>query len=186
LHVAASELLMRQPGIVALHAVTTTNALGFAYQTSGNDETRRLLLLQNAAFVPMFRDAMGGRGGIKKLSIEDLSADDAERKDVTIDQIFADVRREPMNASRNLVAYLNRPSADATSAKEVVDAARMLVFLKGNDPHDYKFSSAIFEDYRLVSPKWRNQYLAANTFMLPSSEDADNSLVERTRAALNS
>ena len=59
LHVAAGELLMRQPGIVALHAVTTTNALHYAYQASGNDETRRLLLLQNAAFLPMFRAAMG-------------------------------------------------------------------------------------------------------------------------------
>jgi hypothetical protein len=67
LHVAAAELLMRQPGIVALHAVTTTNALSFAYQTSGNDETRRLLLLQNAAFIPMFRDAMGGRGRMSRL-----------------------------------------------------------------------------------------------------------------------
>ncbi len=30
----AGELLMREPGLVALHAVTSTNALHFAYQTS--------------------------------------------------------------------------------------------------------------------------------------------------------
>ena len=39
---------MRQPGIVGLHCVTTINALHFAYQTTGNDETRR------------FADAAGG------------------------------------------------------------------------------------------------------------------------------
>jgi hypothetical protein len=185
LQVAAGELLMRQPGIVALHAVTTTNALSFAFQTSGNDETRRLLLLQNAAFVPMFRDAMGERGNIKQSSIADLQEDDGKQPDVTVEQIFTDVRRAPMNAARNLLAFLRQSSTNAAAAQDVIDAARMLVFLKGNDPHDYKFSSAILEDYYFVSPKWRDVYLAANTFMLPSSEDRDNGLVERTRAALS-
>ena len=46
------ELLMRQPGIVGLHYVTSINALHFAYQTSSNDETRRMMLLQAAAFLP--------------------------------------------------------------------------------------------------------------------------------------
>jgi hypothetical protein len=184
MHVAASELLMRQPGIVALHAVTTTNALHYAYQASANDDTRRLLLLQNAAFLAMFRDSMGGRGRIKKLSIADLSPDDGKPSDIAVEKIFAELRSEPMSAAQNLLAYLQRPSADATSAKELMDTARMLVFLKGDNAHDYKFSSAILEDYYHVSPEWRNQYLAANAFMLPSSADRDNSLVERTRAAL--
>ncbi len=39
----AGELLMRQPGLVALHAVTSTNALHFAYQTCESDETRKML-----------------------------------------------------------------------------------------------------------------------------------------------
>src|SRR5439155_24171326 len=52
---AAGELLMRRPGILSLHALTSTNALHFAFQTSGHDETRRLLLLQNASFLTLFR-----------------------------------------------------------------------------------------------------------------------------------
>ena len=50
LFAGAMELLMQQPGIVALHAVTCTNALHFAFQTSGHDETRRMLLLQMPLF----------------------------------------------------------------------------------------------------------------------------------------
>lgn len=184
LHVFAGELLMRQPGIVALHAVTTTNALHHAYQTSGDEETRRLLLLQNAAFAAMFRDAMGGREEIKKLSIADLSSDDGKPKDIAVEKIFAELRGEPMTAARSMLAYLQQSSADAGAAKEFMDKARMLVFLKGDDAHDYKFSSAILEDFYHVSPEWRNQYLAANSFMLPSSADRDNELVERTRVAL--
>ena len=60
----AGELLMRQPGIVALHAVTSSNALHYAFTTSGDDRIRRLLLLQNAAFLPLFRQAMQGRGAV--------------------------------------------------------------------------------------------------------------------------
>jgi hypothetical protein len=184
LHVAAGEFLMRQPAIVALHAVTTTNALSFAYHASGNDETRRLLLLQNAAFLPMFRAAMDGRGRVADYTVDTLAAADQESEGIGVDVIFAELGRDPLSAARNLLAYLKQPSAQASSATEVMKAARMLVFLKGDDAHDYKFSSAILEDYYHVSPEWRDLYLASNAFMLPSSLDRDNQLVERTRAAL--
>jgi hypothetical protein len=94
------------------------------------------------------------------------------------------LRGEPMAAARKMLGYLKQPSNDASSARELMDAARVLVFLKGNDAHDYKFSSAVLEDYYHVSPDWRDMYLASNLFMLPSSQDRDNRLVERTRAAL--
>ena len=68
--VGAGELLLRQRGIVALHAVTTANALHYAFATCGDDQTRRMLLLQAAAFVAEFRDAMQSRG---KVSDADLA-----------------------------------------------------------------------------------------------------------------
>src|SRR5262249_24928255 len=69
----AGELLMRQPGIVGLHCVTTVNALHFAYQTSENDETRQMVLMQGAAFLPMFRQAMLGRGRLNNERIDTLA-----------------------------------------------------------------------------------------------------------------
>jgi hypothetical protein len=184
LHVAAGELLMRQPAIVALHAVTSTNALRFAYQASGNDETRRLLMLQNAAFLTMFRGAMGGRGRVRDVTIADLMPAKMDPDMPATEQIFSELRDEPMAAARKMLGYLKHSSTDAKSAKELMNAARVLVFLKGNDAHDYKFSSAVLEDYYHLSPGWRDTYLASNLFMLPSSQDRDNGLVERTRAAL--
>src|SRR3954469_10738675 len=56
--VGGGELLMRQPGIVGIHTLTSTNAMHYAFGTCGNDDTRKLLLLQNAAFLPLFRGAM--------------------------------------------------------------------------------------------------------------------------------
>ena len=42
----------------------------------------------------------------------------------------------------------------------------------------------MFEDYRSVSPDWRDRYLAAAPFWLHGSGDRDSPLLERTRHAL--
>jgi hypothetical protein len=181
LFVGAQELLMRRPGIVALHAVTSTNALHFAYETTASDETRRLLLLQNAAFLPLFRQAMTGRGSLKDDHLDALEPIhiDAEAP-AAVDEIFADVGSEPMTAAGKVLGYLD----GGGDPRRLIDAARLMVFLKGDNAHDYKFSSAVLEDYYHVSPEWRNRYLAASVFNLRGSKQPDNRLVERTRAAL--
>jgi hypothetical protein len=177
----AAEFLMRQPGIIAIHALTTTNAMHYAYQTAANDQTRRLLLLQNAAFLPMFRTAMRGRGQVGEQPIDQLQPLAPETKGPgAIEEIFADVGNNRLAAARKTLAYLQQENA---SAKALIDAARTLTFLKGNDVHDYKFSSALLEDYHHASPTWRNRYLAAGTFLLESTASKDNTLVKRTRDA---
>ena len=180
----AGELLMRQPAIVALHAVTTTNAMHYAFQTAQSDETRRLLLLQNAAFLPHFRESMKGRGSLGDERIDTLSAttaetdEDAEQR--PLDEVFRMVNRRPHDAAGQLLGYLEQGG----NAEDVLHAARRLIFLKGNDSHDYKFSSAVLEDYFAISPAWRNRFLASSLFKLRGSEESDNQLVERARAAL--
>ena len=81
------------------------NALHFAYQASGNDETRRLLLLQAAAFLPLFRKAMKLR--------DDVQIDTLEKVDVkgtgaeAVEDIFATVSTDRMAAARKALASLN-------------------------------------------------------------------------------
>ena len=61
----AGELLMRSPGIVTLHAVTTSNAMRYAYEATADDRTRQMLLLQAASFLPLFRGARArGKGRV--------------------------------------------------------------------------------------------------------------------------
>jgi hypothetical protein len=178
--VASGELLMRQPGIVSLHAVTSTNALRYIFETSGNDETRRLVLLQNAAFLPLFREAMRGRGKVSDERLEDLQAADVQLSPPElIGEIFRDVSGNGAAAARKTLAYLRA----GHSAKDLIDAARRLVFLKGNDSHDYKFSSAVLEDYYHATPRWRDLFLAASTFHLNGAGEPDNKLVTRIRDA---
>jgi hypothetical protein len=175
---AAGELLMRRPGILSLHALTSSNALHFAYLNCGEDQTRRLLLLQNAAFLTMFR---GDMGKLKDLRLDELQAAESAKSNVpTIDDIFATVSNDRLSAARKVMAYLKQN----TDPKDFIAAARRLVFLKGNNTHDYKFSSAVLEDYAHVSPQCRDRFLAASVFNLRGSGDKDNDLVKRTREAL--
>jgi hypothetical protein len=190
LFLGAGELLMRQPGIVGLHAVTTTNALHQAFALSAVDETRRYALLQNAAFLPMFRDAMRGRGGVADRPIEALEPISLEGDaSAAAEEIFADVPGDRAKAAGKVLAYLGGTgdaAAGEQSAKAdlLISAARRLTFLKGDDAHDYKFSSAVLEDFHHLSPEWRPRYLASSMFWLNGSGVADNDLVRRTREAL--
>lgn len=177
----AGELLMRRPGILSLHAVTTMNALRHCRQATGSEETRRLLLLQGAAFLPLFRGDPGGL--LKDVRIDRLEPEAPGKEGPpAIEEIFAEVDRDRMSAARKVLAHL----AANPSPEPLMDAARVLVFLKGNDAHDYKFSSALLEDYRHISPGWRDRFLAAGVFHLRGSTAPDNALVARARAALKS
>jgi hypothetical protein len=170
---------MRQPGIVALHAVTSTNALYYLAhnRVNGQDETTRWLLLQNVAFLPLFREAMKRRGNVGDGRIDTLEPLGPGH---SVGEIFKDVGRDRLAAARKALAFLQ----EKKHPDELMDAARLLVFLKGNDSHDYKFSSALLEDYHHASPAWRDRYLAAGTYQLRGSSGEDNPLVARTRAAM--
>ena len=177
----SGEMLMRQPGIVGLHTLTTSNALHYAFQTAASDESRRMMLLQNAAFLTMFRQAMHSRGKVADRKIEKLEpAELPKASPETLDAIFTSISKDRSQAASQTLAYVQ----SGGDPLDFIHRARALVFVKGNDSHDYKFSSAVLEDYFHVSPEWRNRFLAASVFNLPGNGDRDNPLVQRARAAL--
>ncbi|MGH9160224.1 MAG: hypothetical protein ACRD2X_09595 [Vicinamibacteraceae bacterium] len=172
----AAELMMRAPGILSLHATTFTNALHYAWRHCRDDATRKLLLLQNAAFLPLFR------GGVTRgVEIDALEPVPLESSGPTaIEEIFAEISRDRLTASRKILAFLE----DNPDPTPLADAARRLIFLKGVDSHDYKYSSAVLEDYAAMTPPRRDRFLAAAAFSLKGSADPDNPLVQRTRAVI--
>jgi hypothetical protein len=180
LFLSAGELLMRQPGIGGLHTFTTMNALHFAYQTTGSDATQRLLMLQGAAFLPMFRDFMQGRGKLRDdIKINELKpAEGVASGTAGIEEIMNEVSKDKVSAAQKTLRFV---AGDASNVPELMTAARRLIFMKGNDSHDYKFSSAALEDYYHVTPAWRNQFLASSMAQLRGAGDRDNSLIKRAR-----
>jgi len=175
---AAGELTMRKAGIVSLHAVTSSNALRYAFGTSADEQTRRMMLLQNASFVPLFRQALG-KADDRRIDKLEADAPAADGKAAVAD-IFAEASHDRMAAARKALAYLRQNP----QPHDLIDMARLMVFLKGNDAHDYKFSSALLEDWNRLTSPWRERYLAAGMFLLRGSGGPDNKLVQRIRTAM--
>jgi hypothetical protein len=154
----AAELLMRQPSIVSLHAQTTANALHYAYRLCGNEETQQLMLLQCAAFIAMFRTLVAATQPDASLeSLQPLPLDSTGAAAVT--EIFADVSAgHRLQAARKCLGYLqNGGDADA-----LIATARHHLIYNAEEPHDYKFSEAVFDNYsHLVDSGWRSRFLSA-------------------------
>jgi len=179
---SAGELLMRQPGIIALHSLTTTNAVHYASETAATDENRKLLLLQNCAFLPMFRQSAKGRGKLRDTTLDQLKPvqPKAEAPAEAVEEIVADISRNRSTAAAKVRGFLQ----SGGDARTLIHVARRQIFRKGDDAHDYKFSSAVLEDYYHVSPPFRDAFLATSVFNLIGSGSRDNPLVERIRSAL--
>jgi len=183
LFVSSSELLMRQPAIVALHAVTTTNALAYTYRRVASPDLRLQLLLQNASFLGMFcQRVKSGKHRPDRVG-DFVAASLPDDKSVALDQVVQAIAKDNDQSARNLLGLLER---GPDMAREFIDRARHMVFLKGTDSHDYKFSSAIMEDYFNISPSVRAKYLAMSVFKLNGPSQQDTSLMPRLRACLES
>jgi hypothetical protein len=174
----AGELMLRQPNIVALHAATSANALHYAYEHTTSDLTRRWLLLQAASFLTLFRENL-----VNKKTVQIDTGHGAKPSGSSADivpEIFAHVSKDKGGASSMALGYLE----DGGDPRALHDMARRLVFFKGTDSHDYKFSSAILEDCERLSPAWRSHYLATGMMLFRGSGGPDSPLVERIHTAL--
>jgi hypothetical protein len=178
LFLGAGEFLMRQPGIIGLHCLTSMNALHYGYQTSAIGPTRAFLLLQAGAFLSHFRQTMKDRGELASRQVDTLEKEEAKGG---IGEILADVSRDRTRAARKTLALLQ---SSPNQLPALMAAARRLVFAKGNDSHDYKFSSAVLEDAYYLPGSLRPRFMAASMFNLRGSGDRDNGLITRARAAL--
>ncbi len=178
LFLAASELVTRQPAIVPLHCVTTTNAMHYLFRSVTDDRLRRWILLQNTAFVTRLRDSAKDRDKLPDRPIDRLAATDSDGDAPSVESIFAEVRKDRAAAAGKMLAYLQ----SGGSVHALMQQARECVFLKGDDSHDYKFSSAVLEDYSQIGPAWRDRYLAGCSYLLRGDSEADTKLAMQARS----
>src|SRR5262249_49350110 len=150
---------------------------------SGNDETRRMLMLQAAAFLALFYKRMKGPGKMR----EDLQIDALENAaprsqgEEAVAEILGDISKSRGDSARKTITFGSGAKANNAPLRT---AARRLIFSKGNDSHDYKFSSAALEDYYHATPAWQARFLATSMFNLKGTGDRNNELIDRARAAL--
>ena len=171
----AAELLARQPSIVLVHAQTTANALHYAYRLCDNEQAQQLMLLQCAAFLAMFRTQVSATqpdfslDALQPLPVDGTGLD-------AIEEIFADVSAgHRLQAVRKCLGYLqNGGDADA-----LIATARHHLVYNAEEPHDYKFSEAVFDNHsHFVDHAWRNRYLSAGMTYFKGPARRPGSVVE--------
>jgi hypothetical protein len=201
IHLAAVELAARFNTREVIrgwpvHAVTSTNALHFAFRTVMDGSTRLLILLQAVCWVS---EKMTGlsikRGRLRDLRITTLEpADVPNDTQAAVEAVFGLM---PFKSDRN-------PDQDKQDRdKDDLACRRALGLLKGGDgrrayqavacryinvkadnSHDYKYSAAAFEDAAYISERWRSAFLAATTNVLHGPASADSPLLQEAREVL--
>jgi len=181
-HLAAGELMMRQPGIYGIHTVTSVNGLRYAYETSADPETRLVLLLQGLGWMAQFRNFMASRpAGLKETRINELQAAEIPAApDKAAVDIFETVSEDVTAAARQAFAYGQKFPATAAFSEQV----RQLVFTKGTDAHHYKYAAAILEDVANVSPVWRPHQFATTVYYVRGRQASDSVLMQRAKESL--
>ena len=101
-----------------------------------------------------------------------------------IEDILADVSTDRVRAARKTLGLLQNPNTSPALAETLMAGARRLIFNKGNNSHDYKFSSAALEDFYHSTGNWRNRFLATAMFNLRGSGHPNNALTQQIRQAL--
>jgi len=175
LFATAAELLMSQPSIVLVHAQTTANALHYAYRVCGNEQTQQLMLLQCAAFIAMFRTLVAATRRDSSLdSLQPLPLDSTGAD--AIAEIFADVSAgHRLQAARKSLGYLQ----NGGDAGALIATARHHLIYNAEEPHDYKFSEAVFDNYsHLVDSAWRRRFLSAGMAYFRGSAKRPGPVVE--------
>lgn len=201
IYLVAAEFMVRfttskRIALLPLHTNTSTNALRFAFEACDDPQTRLCILLQAVAWASGFIDVEKRAGYLREMKITEVTEVDApDSPEKAIEEIFSlqpqrsrissgkAGTREDMDKATQLTFAFAKRYADHRS---FLMAARRLVCLKSTvDAHDFKFPTAIFENYRLVSPQWRPHLLAASTHWLHGVQQPDNPAVREAREALS-
>lgn len=181
-HLAAAEFMLLRRGIVAVHAVTSVNALHFAFRMARSTETRLFILLQAVGWMAHFAYATGissggsSGAGILGLAGSEIPDDPAAAAESILAQLGADVCTTADAAFAYAQRHANRP--------ELFSGARRLIFTKSTESHDYKYPAAAFEDISNVSPAWRPHMLAASMLYVPARTNADSNVIQRAKEAV--
>ena len=175
----AAELIIAQPGIVALHAQTSANALYYAYRVCGDAPTRILALLQCAAFVAMFRAI--SRTADHQVDLAREQPLEASRGEA-LEAILADLTVEQRGrAAQRTLGYL-QSGGDAAA---LIGALRRTVIEQADEPHDYKYPEAVFDTYASIpQPAWQQRFLAAGMALFKAPVPRPTPLIEECRRLL--
>ena len=172
----ASSTPRRREALLPVHAVTVTNAFGHAWRTSRDDRTRRLMVLQSAAWLADLHAWLEDNDCIADATppLEKLGADAGEAP-ATLEALL----EEPSAARAR--AFLDRRPAQAGSL--VARLQRHLIHT-AVEHHQHKYAAAFAEEASLADPRWRPLLLAPALPYMPAGAEPATDFTRRALAAL--
>jgi hypothetical protein len=177
-----ADVFQRRPGrrsadgrgaLLPVHAVTVASALRSSFEAARDDVTKRLLLLQAAAWVARVRDALGQIVG---LSMEGPSLAAASALPTTLDAAVESA--SPAMA----LAFLER---DVSGSAALVARMRRTLARAGREHHQHKLAAALGEEAVRVAPRLRSRLLAPAVDYLANPKDADSDVFRRAERLLD-
>ena len=182
IHLGAGELMMRLPGILGVHCVTSANALHYAYRMAADAETRMYLLLQAVGWMCQFARFMARDDEMRDFDITALEmSDPPESRGNAAMGILERLETDTDGAASMALRHASH-HADLT---DFFRRSRSILFRRAEESHRFKYAAAVFEDLSQVSPVWRPQMLATATYYLLGPSGRDSPAVARARKALN-
>jgi len=174
-----NEMLLRSPGIIPIHAVTSANALHFICGASGDDTTRKMALLQAAGWMPLYGERIKTAPALPIDALEPIKPE--SKGEQAVAEIFTAINRDRKQAAEKAVGFVEQGG----SSDLIFAMARRLIFHKGRDSHDYKYGAALWEEFTLASdPKWHAPLVAGAMGNFPGAETPDSPLMQRAREAV--
>ena len=203
IHLSAAELLVRykyRTRGFAVHAVTSSNALHFAFRTVLDTETRLLLLLQATS---RLSDQMT-RLALKSGSLRDIHIRSLEPVEIrvqpldTIDEIFALLPpKDPDRRKEDGYLTKDRDSDDKACQMAFAlleNSDNRVPFIRATcehlshkgswNAHDMKFPAAAMEDVGFISERWRPHVLASTVHAIHGPQSPDTPVFKEAREIL--
>ena len=191
LRLFGSEVFLRRPGrsastgrsaLLPVHALTVMNAFGHAWASTTLDRTRRLLILQAAAWLASIRDDLVGIVGLsmKGAGIEALGLSDGE----AASGVEGDEGLAPALKDASPAAVRRRLDRNPSDAAPYLAHLRRAVFRTAQEAHQLKYAAAMAEESRRVDPRWTSRILAPGVDYLANPQDAETDVYRRSRQTL--
>lgn len=158
-----------------LHAITVANALRYAFDVSGLEENRLLILFQGLNWMERYQK-------FDPRSIIDLSpVEIPSTSQAAVDELLGKIRPNRHEAAGKAFRFAQEfPNSDELFRT----AARLLPAKAGRDVHSVKFPMAMFENCRWISAEWRPHMMAAASYTFLGADAPDSHVIQQVRQAL--
>ena len=175
LRLFAVEQTWRDPGVLAVHALTSLNALRYAAAHARTQRTQAMALLQAASWLVAYREFLSRRGAYDAAA-PGIDAIEAAEGEPTVEAVFAAAADSARGAACLALAAARRGTG------ELEAAVRSTCLRKVHEHHDFKYAAALLEEMGVAGADTAPRLFASSLGYLRKPSDADHALWKQMAA----